>query len=88
MEKIVKFMNQNLRVHTSPILLPFGQQSKYKRTLSLITTWDLGPLSQHHCVKDMLYPHLMSDHREINESDVKYVETCKLQKVNGTALTR
>ena len=37
--------------------------------------WDLGPVSQHHCIKDMLpmkiylYP---SDRREINETDVKY----------------
>ena len=47
---------------------------------------NLGPLSQHHCVKDMLpmkiYPYL-SDRHEINETDVKYVETCNL-----TALTR
>ena len=49
-----------------------------------LATWDLGPLSQHHCIKDILpmkiYPYL-SDRREINETDVKYVETCNLQKV-------
>ena len=37
-------------------------------------TWDLGPLSQHHCTIDMLpmkiYPYL-SDSREINKTDVK-----------------
>ena len=48
-----------------------------------LATWDLVPLSQH-CIKDMLpmkiYPYL-SDRREINETDVKYVETWNLQKV-------
>ena len=43
---------------------------------------DLAPLSQHHCIKDMLpmkiYPYL-SYRREINETDVNY--TCNLQKV-------
>ena len=34
-----------------------------------------------------IYPYL-SDHREINESDVKYGETCNLQKVNRTAVAR
>ena len=34
-----------------------------------------------------IYPYL-SNHREINESDVKYDETCNLQKVNATALAR
>ena len=34
-----------------------------------------------------IYPYL-SDHREINESDVIYGETCNLQKVNRTAVAR
>ena len=34
-----------------------------------------------------IYPYL-NDHREINESDVKYGETCNLQKVNRTAVAR
>ena len=39
---------------------------------------DLGPLSRHHCTLPMkIYPYL-SDHCEINEPDVKYVETCNL----------
>ena len=45
-------------------------------------TWDLAPLSQHHCIKGMLpmkiYPYL-SYRREINETGVNY--TCNLQKV-------
>ena len=44
--------------------------------------WDLAPLSQHHCIKDILpmkiYPYL-SYRREINETDVNY--TCNLRKV-------
>ena len=44
--------------------------------------WDLAPLSQHRCIKDILpmkiYPYL-SYRREINETDVNY--TCNLQKV-------
>ena len=47
-----------------------------------LATWDLAPLSQHHCTKDILpmkiYPYL-SYRREINETDVNY--TCNLQKV-------
>ena len=47
-----------------------------------LATWDLAPLSQHHCIKGMLpmkiYPYL-SYRREINETDVNY--TCNLQKV-------
>ena len=50
----------------------------------LLATWDLGPFSLHHCVRDMLlmkiYP-CLSDYREKIETDVKYVETCNLQKV-------
>ena len=44
--------------------------------------WDLAPLSQHHCIKDLLpmkiYPYL-SYRREINETDVNL--TCNLQEV-------
>ena len=52
-----------------------------------LVTWDLGPLSQHHCLKDMLpmkiYPYL-SDCRKIkNETDVKYVETCAICRSIG-----
>ena len=47
-----------------------------------LATWDLAPLSQHHCTKDILpmkiYPYL-SYRREINETDVNY--TYNLQKV-------
>ena len=47
-----------------------------------LATWDLAPLSQHHCIKGMLpmkiYPYL-SYHCEINETDVN--NTCNLQKV-------
>ena len=49
-----------------------------------LATWDLAPLSLHHCTKDMLLMKIyryLSDHREIIETDVKYVETCNLQKV-------
>ena len=49
-----------------------------------LATWDLGPLSLHHCTKDMLLMKIyryLSDHREIIETDVKCVETCNLQKV-------
>ena len=58
------------------------------RDISL-ATWDLSPLSQHHCIKDMLpmkiYPYL-SDRRKINETDVKYVETRAICRKYGTAL--
>ena len=47
-----------------------------------LATWDLAPLSQHRCIKDILsmkiYPYLSYRH-EINETDLKY--TCNLQKV-------
>ena len=47
-----------------------------------LATWNLAPLSQHHCIKDMLpmkiYPYL-SYRREINGTDVNY--TFKMQKV-------
>ena len=47
-----------------------------------LATWDLAPLSQHHCIKDNLpmkiYPYL-SYRREINETDVNC--TCNLQKI-------
>ena len=47
-----------------------------------LATWDLDPLSQHHCTIDILpmkiYPYL-SYRREINETDVNY--TCNLQEV-------
>ena len=49
-----------------------------------LATWDSSPLSLHHCTKDMLLMKIyryLSDHREIIETDVKYVETCNLQKV-------
>ena len=49
-----------------------------------LATWDLGPFSLHHCIKDLLLMKIyrdLSDHREIIETDVKYVETCNLQKV-------
>ena len=49
-----------------------------------IFPWPRGTVSQHHCIQDMLpmkiYPYL-SDRRETNETDVKYVETCNLQNV-------
>ena len=51
-----------------------------------LAMWDVGPPSQHHCIKDILpmriFPYL-SDRREIKETDVKYVETFNLK-----ALTR
>ena len=49
-----------------------------------LATWDSSPLSFHHCTKDVLLMKIyryLSDHREIIETDVKYVETCNLQKV-------
>ena len=52
-----------------------------------LSTWALGPLSLHHCTKDMLLMKIyryVSDHREIIDTDVKYVETCNLQKVWGS----
>ena len=48
-----------------------------------LATWDLGPFLQHYCIKDMLPMKIylyLSDHPEVNETDVKYVETCNLQK--------
>ena len=48
--------------------------------------WDLAPLSQHRCIKDILpmkiYPYL-SYRREINETDKNY--TCNSQKVWGSS---
>ena len=64
--------------------LPFSRLLLRPLPYISLATWDLDPLSQHHCIKDMLlmkiYPYL-SDRRGINETDVKYVETCNLQKV-------
>ena len=67
----------------SPTWLPFSSQLLlYPLPDISLATWDLAPLSQHHCIKDMLpmkiYPYL-SYRREINETDVNY--TCNLQKV-------
>ena len=48
--------------------------------------WDLAPLSQHRCIKDILpmkiYTYL-SYRREINETDENY--TCNSQKVWGSS---
>ena len=41
--------------------------------------WDLAPLSQHHCIKDIFPVKIYPYRREINETDVNY--TCNLQKV-------
>ena len=65
--------------------LPFSRLLNFFGPLPDISlaTWDLAPLSQHHCIRDMkmkIYPYL-SDRREINETVVKCVETCNLQKV-------
>ena len=65
--------------------LPFSRLLNFFGPLPDISlaTWDLAPLSQHHCIRDMkmkIYPYL-SDRRQINETVVKCVETCNLQKV-------
>ena len=65
--------------------LPFSRLLNFFGPLPDISlaTWDLAPLSQHHCIRDMkmkIYPYL-SDRREIYETVVKCVETCNLQKV-------
>ena len=44
--------------------------------LSLIATWDLSPLSQHHCIKDMLRLKIylyLSNHREIKKQIKKLI---------------
>ena len=65
------------RKSQTPFKLPF-----WSPLLRPLLTWDLAPLSQHHCIKGMLpmkiYPYL-SYRREKNETDVN--KTCNLQKV-------
>ena len=76
--KVVKYLwNETLR-------LPFSRLPLRPLPDFSLATWDLGPLSQHHCIKDMLLMKIspyLSDSREINETDVKYVEYCNLQNV-------
>ena len=72
-KKIKELTNENLRVHIA---------KREALALSLIATRGLSPLSQHHCIKDMLLLKIylyQSNHCKIKKH-IKYVETCNLQK--------
>ena len=83
-DKVKELKNkQKTKISDSLIARLFTASFRPLPDISL-STWDLGPLSLHHCTKDMLLMKIyryVSDHREISDTDVKYVETCNSQKV-------